>query len=345
MCVLDDITPKLTGVNVGVKVSEGQYEYFKQYDWLNEDKPTRVFKMKVNLDELLQVMKKIAMNKESGKKIDKKYRMHERVFEKIKSKDKVQVQKWYIEMSRRQDAMKILKNFKQMKISELYRDTDKEYRHKMSEMNLIDNLIVDIDKNLSFNEFKELYKDWEWIAYPSINNTDPTNWNKFRVIVPLDHNVDLGFDSVELLQALRSQFCVYEDRKHGLLSYINKEDWDVRYKNEGYRYCIEQSEVEEMRMLIIAGKDRTTKSWEESIVNLNLTTDEVKEKYIQTAVKKINDCKDGERDNTIYGQFRFLAEKIKITTSDANKVIAGITDPNKKGMAEEIIRRHSEWKL
>jgi hypothetical protein len=343
---LDDITPKLTGINVRVEVGDGEYKYFKQYDWLNEDKPIRVFKMKADLDALLEDMKKVAMKKDLGEKIDKKYRMYERVLDKIKGKDKAQLQKWFIEMKYRQDAMKTLKNFKQMKISELYRDTDKEYRHKMSEMNLIDNLIVDIDKNLSFNEFKELYKDWEWIAYPSINNTDPTNWNKFRVIVPLDHTVDLGFDrNIEILQALRSQFCVYEDRKHALPSYINREDWSVRYENEGYRYCIEQSEVEEMRMLIIAGNDRTTKAWEENIVNLNLTTDEVKEKYIQSAVKKINDCKDGERDNTIYGQFRFLAEKIKITSADANKVIAGITDPDKKRMAEEIIRRHGEWNL
>ena len=346
LSVLDDITPKLTGINVRVDVGGGEYKYFKQYDWLNEDKPIRVFKMKADLDALLEDMKKVAMKKESGEKIDKKYRMCERVWEKIKGKNKAQLQKWVIEMKHRQEAMDKLKNCKQMKISELYRDTNKEYRHKMTEMNLIDNLICDIDKNLSFNEFKEMYKDWEWIAYPSINNTDPTNWNKFRVIVPLAHTVDLGTDrNIEILQALRSQFCVYEDRKHALPSYINREDWSVRYKNEGMRYCIEQSEVEEMRMLIIAGNDRTTKSWEESIVNLNLTTDEVKENYIQSAIKKINDCKEGERDSTIYGQFRFLAEKIKITTTDANKVIAGITDTEKKSMAEEIIRRHSEWNL
>lgn len=327
--MLDELSPSLTGIEI--------------YDWVNEDRPLRAYLMKAKLNKLIPLLQKTAMKKESGEKISKKHQIYDRILDEISG---VSFSEWLSDIKEKQETWEDVKKDNQLKISELYRDTDKEYRHLIAETNMISSIIIDLDSGITFNEFKELYKDWEWIAYPTLNHSDTTNWNKFRVIVPLDHPVDLGFDrNLEILKALRSQFCVYEDRNHGLTSYINKEDWSVRYENDGRRYCIEQSEVEEMRMLIIAGKDKTTKSWEESIVNLNLTTDEVKTKYIQSAVKKINDCKEGERDSKIYGQLRFLAETIGIKSPDVNTLKEGVLESEKKHMIDDIIRRHAEWNL
>jgi hypothetical protein len=75
-----------------------------------------------------------------------------------------------------------------LQISEFYKDTTNEYRHHKSEVNEIGCLIIDIDDSLSFNEFKKLYGQWKWLAYPTISNTN-SNWDKFRVIIPLQHLV------------------------------------------------------------------------------------------------------------------------------------------------------------
>ena len=134
----------------------------------------------------------------------------------------------------------------QTMISEFYKDTSSKsvkYPHKKEEMEKIDCLIVDIDDSISFNEFKDIYSDYEWTAYPTISNTDGDNWTKFRVILPLAHTLSIPNDSLNVLKLLRRMVCKYEDKNHQLGSYVNQEQWEMRRVNEGMVIDISQDTV------------------------------------------------------------------------------------------------------
>lgn len=170
--------------------------------------------------------------------------------------------------SEQEEKWRNMKNYKQLQISEFYLDTTNEYRHIKSEVNEIGCLIIDIDDSLSFKEFKNQYKDWVWIAYPTISNTD-SNWNKFRVIIPLSHPVRIeGDNNLKVLKALRSTFCTYEDKQHGLGSYVNIEDWREKYINNGEIYNIEQSDVDLLQYLISVSHDYTKKKFDQSEITV-----------------------------------------------------------------------------
>ena len=165
-----------------------------------------------------------------------------------------------------------IKNYEQLQISEFYRDTTNEYRHNKSEVNEVGCLIIDIDDSLLFDEFKKLYGGWKWLAYPTISNTN-SNWNKFRVIIPLAHPVKIeGDNNLKVLKALRSSFCAYEDKCHGLGSYINQDDWRKRYINEGDVYSIEQSEVDLLQYLISVVCDYTKKKFDATEIEVSVNS-------------------------------------------------------------------------
>lgn len=148
-----------------------------------------------------------------------------------------------------------IKMFKQGKLSEMYQDTDKTYRFIKSEMNLADCLICDIDGGLTFSQFKERYKDWMWMAYPTINNLTE-DWTKFRVIVPLEKTIKLeGEHNLKVLKALRTMFCPFEDPEHQVYSFINYEDFSRMVGNEGYVYSIPQEFVDCLNMCITTSYD------------------------------------------------------------------------------------------
>ena len=131
-------------------------------------------------------------------------------------------------------------------ISEFYKDTPSrsvKYPHKKDEMEKIDCLIVDIDDSISFNEFREIYSDYEWTAYPTISNTDGDNWTKFRVVLPLSQTLSLPNDSLNILKLLRRMVCKYEDKNHQLGSFVNQEQWEMRRDNEGIAIAISQDTV------------------------------------------------------------------------------------------------------
>ena len=131
-------------------------------------------------------------------------------------------------------------------ISECYKDTpdsEVKYSHKIEEMDKIDSLIVDIDDSISFNEFKELYSNIEWTAYPTISNYDADNWRKFRVIIPLAQTLLIPNDSMTVVKYLRRMVCKYEDKNHQLGSYVNQEQWEMRRVNEGMVIDISQDTV------------------------------------------------------------------------------------------------------
>ena len=149
----------------------------------------------------------------------------------------------------------------QSMISEFYKDVPStvRYPHKKDEMQQIDCLIVDIDDSISYNEFKELYGNYEFIAYPSISNTDPDNWRKFRVIFPLAHTLSIPNDSLSVLKLLRRMVCKYEDNQHNLGAYINKEQWEMRRKHDGRLVSIGQDTIVYLDTLIKSLKTYTTK--------------------------------------------------------------------------------------
>lgn len=123
----------------------------------------------------------------------------------------------------------------QTMISEFYKEVPSSvrYPHKKEEMEKIDCLIVDIDDSISFNEFKDIYSEYEWTAYPTISNTNNDNWTKFRVILPLAQTLSIPNESLNILKLLRRMVCKYEDKNHQLGSYINQEQWNMKRVNDG----------------------------------------------------------------------------------------------------------------
>lgn len=140
----------------------------------------------------------------------------------------------------------------QTMISEFYKDVPPSvrYPHKKDEMQQIDCLIVDIDDSISYNEFVAAYSAYEYVAYPSISNTDPDNWRKFRVIFPLAHTLSIPNDTLGVLKILRRMVCKYEDNQHNLGAYINKEQWAMRREHDGHLVSIGQDTVVYLDTLI-----------------------------------------------------------------------------------------------
>lgn len=150
---------------------------------------------------------------------------------------------------------------KQSMISEFYKDvpSDIRYPHKKDEMHQIDCLIVDIDNSITYDEFKVLYGNYEYVAYPSISNTDPDNWRKFRVIFPLAHTLSIPNDTLGVLKILRRMVCKYEDKQHNLGAFINQEQWAMRREHDGRSVEIGQDTVVYLDTLIKSLKTYTTK--------------------------------------------------------------------------------------
>ena len=150
-------------------------------------------------------------------------------------------------LKRDEEYKKLFDRYKmnQTMISEFYKDapSSTRYPHKKDEMEKIDCLIIDIDDSITYNEFAEIYSDYEYTAYPSISNTDQDNWRKFRVILPLAQTLSIPNDSLNVLKLLRRMVCKYEDKNHQLGSYINKEQWDMRRVNNGKMVAISQDTV------------------------------------------------------------------------------------------------------
>ena len=149
----------------------------------------------------------------------------------------------------------------QTMISEFYKDVPLtiRYPHKKDEMQQIDCLIVDIDDSITYNEFQDLYGNYEYTAYPSISNTDPDNWRKFRVIFPLAHTLAIPNDSLNVLKLLRRMVCKHEDKQHNLGAFINKEQWAMRRENDGRLVAIGQDTIVYLDTLIKSLKTYTTK--------------------------------------------------------------------------------------
>lgn len=198
---------------------------------------------------------------------------------------------------------KNIKNYDQTKISEMYKETDNEYRHSKSSMEYIDCLIVDIDSGITFQEFRERYGDYLWVSYPTINNI-PDDWNKFRVIVPLRNRLRLsGEYSVMTLKMLRSMFCYYEDPNHQVSSYVNLEDWLKMRGNNGELYDIPQEVVDNIMLCIKNSKDMGMMSFNKDQTDKSVQDHKGTKKTLewsQDYFKSSFELGDGERHKRLF---------------------------------------------
>ena len=149
----------------------------------------------------------------------------------------------------------------QTMISDFYKDVPSSvrYPHKKDEMQQIDCLIVDIDDSISYYEFVAAYSAYEYTAYPTISNTDPDNWRKYRVIFPLAHTLSIPNENLNVLKLLRRMVCKYEDKHHQLGAFINQEQWAMRREHDGRPVEIGQGTVVYLDTLIKSLKTYTTK--------------------------------------------------------------------------------------
>ena len=196
-----------------------------------------------------------------------------------------------------------IKMYRQTKISEMFRDTDIEYPHNKSQMEYIDCLIIDIDEGITFQDFKERYQDYVWVAYPTINNI-PDDWNKFRVIVPLKKRLKLcGEYNVMTLKMLRSLFCYYEDPNHQVASFINQEDWQQRKGNDGKLYDIPQGVVDDIMLSIKNSKELVLMRFDRGQADKNVEAFHWSSKTLEWAQDYFRasfDLGDGERHKRLF---------------------------------------------
>lgn len=191
----------------------------------------------------------------------------------------------------------------QGKISDMYADTQGTYRYLRGEMDRADYIICDIDGGMTFTRFKEEYKQWTWIAYPTINNITE-DWTKFRVIVPLAHTIKLeGEHNLKVLKALRTIFCNYEDPVHQVYSFINYEDFSKLVGNDGQIFDIPQEFVDCLNMCITTSYDYNDRKFNrsevvsgETVVNTKMTIDRAKDLFL----KKLLDPEEGARHRVLY---------------------------------------------
>lgn len=196
-----------------------------------------------------------------------------------------------------------LKKYRQTKISEMYRITDDEYRFEKSSMEFIDCLIIDIDNGITYNEFKCRYGNYVWVAYPTINNI-PDDWNRFRVIIPLQHRLKLvGEYNVMTLKMLRALFCYYEDPNHQVTSFVNFEDWKVCRKNDGEFFDIPQDVVDDIMISIKNSKELVIMSFNQDQAAQNINGYHRSKKTLDWAkdfFKASFELGDGERHKRLF---------------------------------------------
>ena len=210
-----------------------------------------------------------------------------------------------------------IKMFRQGKLSEMYKDTDNTYRFIKSEMNLADCLICDIDGGISFSQFKEIYKEWMWIAYPTINNITE-DWTKFRVIVPLENTIKLeGEHNLKVLKMLRTMFCPYEDAEHQVYSFINFEDFKNMYGNEGQVYSIPQDFVDCLNMCITTSYDYNDRKFSKTDIVVSDSKSGMSLSEAQALfLKKMADPTEGARHKVLFVIKRSLSSEDRLSFED-----------------------------
>lgn len=199
-----------------------------------------------------------------------------------------------------------LKMMGQSKLSEMYCDSEEEYRFTKSNMDRVGCLVCDLDDGIPFSEFKEMYGQWKWYAFPTFSNLTE-DWTKFRVIIPLKHIIYLGKgdNNLKVLKCLRKLFCRWEDPQHGLYFQANLEDYQkAKINDKGEIYDIPQDVVDNLHLYLdncyeFKDEHLDTKKVETKLDKIvfkrrrTWTIDDAKEYY-----KKYD--KDGERHSAVF---------------------------------------------
>ena len=313
------------------------------YDWVNEDKKVRLYKMKMDLYDFDRLKEQIAVWKE---KIDTGVGLstvEAKIYDKISGKSEYELKMWYHYIKDKQKEWLDIKNYKQLKISELYLDSDSEYRHTKSDMDMVGCLIDDIDGGFAFSEFKEMYKQYKWYAYPTISNTNTSDWNKYRVIIPLPHPIKInGENNVRVLKALRTMFCPYEDSCHGLTSYINLDDFNNMYENDGELFEVRQKDVDLLQHLFSVVNTYTTTETYKPEVKCEDCSNSV---LINGTIKMFNGC-EKNWNTTIYNRLVRLVIVYGFGRNEIDLIKSGLTNREFADYMENVvIRNHPEWRL
>lgn len=138
----------------------------------------------------------------------------------------------------------------QNKMSELFADTDKEYRQIKENTHYIECLMCDIDNSVPFSQFKSEFSQFRWIAYPTFSNYEE-DWTNFRVIFPLRRRIYIkGDNNVKVVKLLRHLLCKYVDLNHNLPSFINRDAWQQRIDNQGETLEIPQHLVDRLMFYV-----------------------------------------------------------------------------------------------
>ena len=313
------------------------------YDWVNEDKKVRLYKMKMDLYDFDRLKEQIAVWKE---KVDTGVGLtpvETKIYDKISGKSEYELKMWYHFIKDKQRDWFDIKNYKQLKISELYLDSDSEYRHTKSDMDMVGCLVDDIDGGFAFSEFKEMYKQYKWYAYPTISNTNTSDWNKYRVIIPLPNPVKIdGENNVRVLKALRTMFCPYEDRCHGLTSYINLDDFKNMYENDGKLFEVRQKDVDLLQHLFSVANTYTTTETYKPEVKCEDCSNSV---LINGTIKMFNSC-EKNWNTTIYNRLVRLVMVYGFGRNEIDLIKSGLTNREFADYMENVvIRNHPEWRL
>ena len=204
-----------------------------------------------------------------------------------------------------------IKRLGQNQISDMYSPSNGTYRFIKSELSLADSLIVDIDDGLPYSKFLELYKDWTFLAYPSISNINE-DWNKYRVIFPLAHTIQLkGEYNLRVMKVLRMFFCKYEDPNHQLYSFVNMNDFVNMKTNQGQTLDIPQEIVDDITIAISQSLDYTElkkadkKRIYGELKEYNWSLDFAKRKWMDA----VNDPAEGARYSVLFPIKNNLSEE------------------------------------
>ena len=121
------------------------------------------------------------------------------------------------------------------------------------------------------------------------------------MIIPLEHPVKIeGENNLKVLKALRSTFCAYEDKCHGLGSYVNIEDWREKYMNDGEIYSIEQSDVDLLQHLISVSCDYTKKKFDKNDIEASAVSGRRWWSLDRAIAYYQEHDKDGERHTALF---------------------------------------------
>ena len=251
----------------------------------------------------------------NGSLLAKTYRLDTMTFQSLSD---INLYKWVMEDKKnrlplvkgdkdKEKKWKVIKNFQQSKISEMYKLTTNQYPFKKDQMEYIDLMICDIDSGLPFSSFKKMYAKYRWTAYPTLNNA-ADDWMKYRIVIPLDTTIKIkGEQNLKVLKLLRNMFCPYEDPEHGLFSYVNNEDWECRYENNGELYHIEQSLVDDLLLRVANIRDFYDKA---HIKDKGIVPSKEHFKDLEWAERYFKGVRDSRQDNVAHSALYIIKKNL-----------------------------------